>query len=157
MDFFKFFDWPRKIDAGTPATGLQGNIAVTSFSGLYSRGTTLDKVCEVILNSSGRPVKLSVQPRVVSGGVIAIQQWDNTVTSFSLILEIRRNGVKICPFLFILNGVYFGAANVLQLPISISFLDINAPSGNNTYSIYIQRSANHVVNFQAADFIAMEL
>ena len=159
MDFFKFFDWPRKINVD-PIPGKQGNIAI---AGILSQ--TLPTINQYLnmavlsLACSGRPVQIHFQTQQMNpnGGII----FPNGLSGNQNIIvgvQIVRNGVVLATKELRTQNINWTAIGIMGVSLSqFDYVDFSAPAGNNNYQINFLCSTARSYDVIGTDVLAWEM
>lgn len=163
MDFFKYFDWPRKVTYDNGSGAPTGNLVYIDsdlVTSTPSTDATVEPFATLFLECSGRPVQLSFESIfgiIRSGGVDITSGLSRT--EFYYVLRVKRNGVQIK---YDLATVFYPqgstpATDWFSKLSQFNFIDLYAPAGKNRYDIDLIVYTPFTYNIRPTKIICLEL
>lgn len=161
MDFFKFFDWPRKVELGNAS---QGNIAWVPYSGQVVAFGSGDGVVTLLTDASlicsGRPVRIDYSSIAnnIHSGIVYVQQANSGVADTLFDILVRCNGVNVYigRHYDASGNMGAGASRGVQLS-PFSFIHLTPPKGYCYYEFFIISVSRNRYEVGATQITVMEL
>jgi hypothetical protein len=161
MEFFKYFDWPRKINV-EPQTVQQGNVGILNIipQTLPAMASQWLNMGSVVVKSSGRPISVSFQPAFAAGsnGGCFFPNGLSGNQNILLGVAVQRNGTTVQEIMFRHGILNFVPPSVVSIPLSLAnFIDFNPPSGNLTYNLQFYVTAARTTDVGSTNMMVREL
>ncbi len=159
MDFFKFFDWPRKVNID-PIPGKQGNVALATILpqtlpmiNQYLNMAVLSLMC------SGRPVQIRLQtPQGNPNGGIIFPNGLSGNQNIIVGVQILRNGVVLATKELRTQNINWTSIGIMGISLSqFDYVDFSAPAGNNNYQINFLCSTARSYDVLVTNVLAWEM